>query len=63
MWLAVSKEGIELAFNERPVRNFEKWTPKYPYISDCVTLPNGTIEKLTGKTLKWEDDSIELCRL
>lgn len=59
LFLAVDKDGTESCCNIPLIRqhNETKW------IDNCyeccrVELPKGTIERLTGKSLKWEDDPI-----
>lgn len=65
-FLAVDKDGTEVIFSETPVRgtnklkgNLTKWalssnTAKY------IILPNGSIEKLIGRKLTWEDEPVEI---
>lgn len=60
---AVDKDGSEWVFSGKPYRASEKieltlWT------CDCIVgmvkLPTGSIEKLIGKKLTWEDEPVEL---
>lgn len=55
-WLAVDKDGIETIYMSEPNR-FDK------YWDDCcpsIKLPKGSIKKLIGRELSWEDKPVEL---
>lgn len=65
-WLAVDlkifngKNGeeefpIEYIYASEPRRNNTYWNG-----NDFIALPNGTIEKIIGKKLLWENDPIEI---
>lgn len=64
-WLAVDKNGDEYVYQEKPVREKSLWDTvkviegEYND-TDCVELPKGTIKRMLGKELTWEDDCIEL---
>lgn len=65
-WLAVDKDGIEWIFENEPSRE--------PYCDDgvqgdsvwidlndwAIPLPKGSIYKLIGRELTWNDEPIEL---
>lgn len=64
-WLAVDEDGTETVYRDKPVK-FQKphyngiWSPE-----DCdhefyVELPKGTIERLIGKVLTFNDEPVEL---
>lgn len=55
-FLAVDADGRERIFNWRPVRETEMWDMMQMY----VNLPTGTIRKLIGRELTWEDEPIEI---
>lgn len=61
-YVAVNKDGIEKIFEEKPFRNNEEYwggeTSFTPY--EAVFIPNGTIEKLIGRQLTWQDEPVEL---
>lgn len=65
-WLAVDKNGDEAIYAECPKRfiRFGDWdcsSSDYSSGGFCfVELPKGTIKKLIGKSLTWEDDPVEL---
>lgn len=65
-YLCVNRNGDELICNSEPTRN-----KKYPYwdafesiecemIDFSIELPNGSIKKLIGKSLTWDDNPIEI---
>lgn len=65
-WLAVNKDGKENIYLEKPEKKQytdlkgnlqEYWDDGNDY---SIPIPKGTIEKLTGKRITWEDEPIEL---
>lgn len=58
-WVAVDKDGSEWIFNFIPVRSNTVWRG---YDSeDCLfNLPKGTIKKIIGRDLTWNDEPVEL---
>lgn len=64
-WVAVNKDGSENIFTDKPNRSVVYW---YDFISPNrvtlfnrrVVLPKGSIKKLIGKNLTWEDEPIEI---
>lgn len=62
--VAVDKNGSEGVYDERPVRDNDngEWVPIMygREFSDWVELPKGSIEKLIGRKLTWEDDAVKL---
>ena len=75
-WLAVTEYGAEMMFHNKPTRQkaggkgYDYWQDDEVYwevrgYTTCakdysIVLPNGTIEKLIGRKLTWEDEPIEL---
>ena len=66
LYLAVNKDGTEVAFNREPF-NFaygdymDEWMAvlnKEWDEADCIKLPPGTIKKLTGKEITYNDNFI-----
>ena len=56
-WVAVDQNGDEWIFEEEPTRADDYWEP----ISEMlVSLPKGSIKKLTGRELTWDDSPVEL---
>lgn len=57
-WLAVDKNGDEFIYGEKPRRDiFDTiWSSSL----DWIELPKGSIEKLIGRVLTWEDEPVEL---
>lgn len=70
VFLAVNKNGDEVILNNAPARQGEIWTDErsahdeeYFSVEDhnsAIVLPRGTIYKLAGRHLTWEDDPISL---
>ena len=63
-WVAVDKNGSECIFEKKPFRLRKQWmipisfkNEEYCGFSD---LPKGSIEKLIGKKLTWDDSPVEL---
>lgn len=69
-FVAVNKDGSEVLYDFLPIRepNFnEFWMAQekidkgnYNIIPQEIGLPKGSIEKLIGKKLTWEDEPVEL---
>ena len=62
-YLAVEPNGNELIFSEPPRRCDEYSTCGWfcsSNSSQCVSVPRGTIKKITGKTITWNDEPIKL---
>ena len=59
-WVAVDKDGQEWIYEAKPQRchQYERWQPTNG--NGWVFLPKGSIEKVIGKKLTWEDEPIEL---
>ena len=74
-WVAVNKNGSEGIFTFRPFRTGpnkllnrlwepEYWTDenisKYGNEDTVISLPKGSIKKLIGRDLDWNDEPVEL---
>lgn len=59
IYLAVDEDGTEACFNGDPHRVTSDLISGYWNDFDRVELPPGTIEKLTGRKITWEDEPIE----
>ena len=62
-YLAVEPNGNELIFSETPCRIDEHSTCGWfcsSNSSQCVSVPRGTIKKITRKTITWADEPIKL---
>ena len=64
-WVAVNKDGSERIFMQKPKRFAHGiWASTHnDYATrfyDFVELPKGSIKKLIGKELSWEDEPVEL---
>lgn len=58
-WLAVDRDGRECIYQFYPKRRISQFIPTYSY-SMWLALPKGTIKKIIGKDLTWEDNPVEL---
>ena len=56
-WVAKDKDGEECIYEKKPERNGWFWDT---FDDENVGLPDGTIKKLIGRELTWEDDPVEL---
>lgn len=61
VWLAVDNEGTEIIFQSKPKRGrfFNLWVPKEDREGFSITVPQGTIKKLIGRGLTWDDEPVE----
>lgn len=65
-FLCVDKDGTESIHELTPKRGFNTWLPfligddEYSEMGDVIELPKGSIEKLIGINLTWEDEPVEL---
>jgi hypothetical protein len=64
-WLAVDKDGDEHIYGYIPEKDGDVWAlPEIKNESWCftynyVSLPDGTIKRLIGRVLAWEDEPVE----
>lgn len=61
-YLCVDRSGEYIADN-KPTRNFfewQGWENTDGVSCTLISVPNGTIKKLIGKEMTWEDDPIYL---
>ena len=61
VWLAVDNEGTEIIFQSKPKRGsfFNLWIPKEDREGFSITVHKGTIKKLIGRGLTWNDEPVE----
>lgn len=64
-WVAVDSNGTEAVYTNKPERfsydqDLGAW---YDFNGKDVRLPSGSIEKLIGRILTWEDEPVELKEL
>lgn len=64
-WVAVDKDNTELIFQYKPSRMTYTWDYTLyngEILADdgYIFVPKGTIKKLIGKDLTWEDEPVEL---
>lgn len=59
-WLAVDRNGKEFVFSASPIRwPGICWDIEDEYEDMYVELPKGSIEKLIGSVITWEDEAVE----
>ena len=59
VWLAVDYNGTECVFTIEPSRSeYKTW--RVLVYGNYIELPKGSIKKLIGRNLTWEDDPVEL---
>lgn len=56
-WVATDRNGKEWVYVDVPVRGDTTW---YLEEGDYIELPKGSIKKLIGRDLTWDDEPIEL---
>lgn len=57
-WVAADRCG-EYVYSEKPWRDHDElW--EYNRTKDHICLPKGSVKKLVGKELTWEDEPVEL---
>nr|DAE13072.1 MAG TPA: hypothetical protein [Siphoviridae sp. ctKHH22] len=62
-WLAVDFDGMEYIFASKPIRNkaYNCWQlDDSRLLLDVVDLPKGSIKKLIGRDLTFDDEPVEL---
>lgn len=58
-WLAVDKDGSEYIYKYEPERDRDEGQFNCNAF-DYIPLPTGSIAKLLGRALTWNDDPVEL---
>lgn len=59
-WVAIDKNGDEYVYSYKPYRDCAKGLEVWMLDGCCVELPKGSIKKLIGKELNWNDEPVEL---
>lgn len=61
-WLAVDKNSTECICSTKPYRDWVDfmWCIENIFDSCAIRLPKGSIEKLIGRKLTWNDKPVEL---
>ena len=67
-WLAISPKGQERIFRNKPTFDWFEWLDEEEFYAECqsfetsteIDLPSGTIEKILGRTLTFEESPIEI---
>lgn len=67
-WLAIDKNGNERIFRNKPNYDWFEWLDKEEFYAECqcfdisteIDLPKGTIKKMIGRDLTFEESPIEI---
>ena len=59
-WVAVNTYGIENIYESEPYRESGHWWDDNNGPDTEISLPKGSIRKLIGRDLTWEDNPVEL---
>jgi hypothetical protein len=59
-WLAVDEDGSECVYSYKPSREWYNESELWMAHSDFVELPKGSIKKLIGRELTWDDEPVEI---
>ena len=61
-YVAVDKDGTECIYVTQPLRDDNVWIINDCWIGDgsYVILPKGTIKKLIGRELTWNDEPVKI---
>jgi len=59
-YVAVDSGGDEYIYSSKPIRNREYQVWGIVFDSQNIELVKGSIEKLIGRKLTWEDEPVEL---
>lgn len=63
-YVAVSSDGSEWIFGSnimnKPKRGKKYWVRGNEHIDNMIRLPYGTIKKIIGRELTWNDDAVEI---
>jgi hypothetical protein len=59
IYLAVDKDGTENIFQEEPWRHYTYWASSHEF-GNQIKCPKGTILRLIGRELEWEDEALEV---
>lgn len=60
-WLAVDKDGTENIYDIEPNRDLQ--VDRWEIVTEnswWIGLPKGTIEKIIGRTLTWQDVPVKI---
>lgn len=59
-WVAVDKDGKEAIFSEKPIRALNCFWAVIDADTQIIEPPKGSIKKLIGRELTWDDEPVEL---
>lgn len=59
-WVCVGFSGKELVCQGKPTRYNDRYWMMSPVYNDSVSLPKGSIKRLIGRELTWDNEPVEL---
>ena len=59
-WVCVGFNGEERICQSKPTRYNDRYWMMNPICNDSVGLPKGSIKKLIGRELSWDDSPVKL---
>ena len=59
-WVAVNKYNREYIYEEKPKRCYYGVWAQASLLDNAVELPKGSIKKLIGRELTWENELVKL---
>ena len=59
-WVAVNKYNCEYIYEKKPKRCYCCVWVQTSLLDSVIKLPKGSIKKLIGRKLTWEDEPVEL---
>lgn len=59
-WVAVENGGYEVIFDIKPTRNEYLHVWHVDIYNNAILVPKGSIKKLIGRELTWDDEPVEL---
>lgn len=59
-WVCVGFNGEERICQSKPTRYDDRYWMMNPICNDSVCLPKGSIKKLIGRELSWDDSPVKL---
>lgn len=59
-WVAVDGNIFEVMFDNKPTRNKYLHVWQVDIYNKAILIPKGSIKKLIGRELTWDDEPVEL---
>lgn len=59
-WIAVDADGTAYVYDKKPIRATDCWMPDHSDMIECEEISLSSVERLTGKQLRWNNEPIEV---